>query len=413
MVEAVRDAVAQEPETDWIEWKGHADLSTKAWQGELASHILGFSNRDPRLATRNAQGYAYLIVGVEPGALRGVDPIDTAKLDDGIARYVGGAEGPAWEPDYVCVDGVNVLVITVDPPRAGEPIWTLRKTFSDPAGNSHHDGRIFIRRMAKTSAQPTSAELDMLQRRAQGARTGLDLDVVVRGEGQISAIDISSLARDRWLRRRRSRFLSQLPQEERSELTSMFTVAKGPLDEARSPKTFTKQVDDYLGQLAPLFPPIAHAEAVEAGVGRVQLEVQNKSSDNFHKLLIELYVEGEVRAYFDSRDAEEGLEWPKRPRDYGTSVLTSIGAGLTVPEITPFRQGSIDNSASARVRFPVFDLRPGYSSELDEIFLIVDQTQAGGELRASWVATSTSVSGSAKGALTIPIAAEPLFVDEF
>jgi hypothetical protein len=192
----------------------------------------------------------------------------------------------------------------------------------------------------------------------------------------------------------------------------MFPVIKGPFDEKRSPEAFTKQVDEYLGQLAPLFPPIAHAEAVENGVGRLQLEVQNNSNDNFHKLLIELYIEGEVRAYFDSRDAEEGFECPKAPREYGTSSLAGIGTGFTIPDIGPLRQGSIDNSASARIRFPVFDLRPGYSSKLDDIFLIVDQTQAGGELRVSWVATSTSVSGSARGELTIPIAADALSVDE-
>jgi hypothetical protein len=46
-------------ETDWVEWKSVVELKTKAWQGELASHILGMANRDPQRARRAVGGYGF------------------------------------------------------------------------------------------------------------------------------------------------------------------------------------------------------------------------------------------------------------------------------------------------------------------------------------------------------------------
>ena len=46
LVEAIRDAPAGEPETDWVEWKTVFDLDNDvAHRFETAKHILGFGNR--------------------------------------------------------------------------------------------------------------------------------------------------------------------------------------------------------------------------------------------------------------------------------------------------------------------------------------------------------------------------------
>ena len=66
-------------------------------------------------------------------------------FEQGIATYIGGAEGPDWGPSYEDVDGKTVLVITVEPPRWGDPVFTFRRGF-----DAYRDGDIFIRRAGKT-----------------------------------------------------------------------------------------------------------------------------------------------------------------------------------------------------------------------------------------------------------------------
>src|SRR4051794_22029323 len=70
LVEAVRDAPRSEPETDALEWKRGLDLASKAEDRfNLARHVLGMGNRTPVVASRTFEGCAYLLVGVEPGAV--------------------------------------------------------------------------------------------------------------------------------------------------------------------------------------------------------------------------------------------------------------------------------------------------------------------------------------------------------
>lgn len=148
LVVAVRDGSPGEPEREALEWKGALDLVSKKSRFELARHILGFGNRDTARASRTFGGYAYLLVGVEPGALLGVDMPDPAELNNALARFV--AEGhPHWHPERVEVDGRTVLVIEVAPPRAGDRICTLQREF-----DGARPGRIFVRRPGQTVEAP-------------------------------------------------------------------------------------------------------------------------------------------------------------------------------------------------------------------------------------------------------------------
>jgi hypothetical protein len=66
--------------------EGTLDLTLKDAKEHIAKQVLGFSNRTVATAARHAEGYAYLLVGVEPGSLVGVDTIDNADLVSGINR---------------------------------------------------------------------------------------------------------------------------------------------------------------------------------------------------------------------------------------------------------------------------------------------------------------------------------------
>lgn len=107
LVEAVVAGLAED-EADWIEWKSTLDLRTIEGQFTVAKHILGLANRTPGQAVRFVEGLGYIIVGAEPGSVAGVVPIDPAKVDDGLSKYLGNP-GPMWSPSYVEVQGQSVV----------------------------------------------------------------------------------------------------------------------------------------------------------------------------------------------------------------------------------------------------------------------------------------------------------------
>jgi hypothetical protein len=85
------------------------------------------------------------VIGAEPGAVTGVTEADPADLSQAIQAYLGSG-GPWWSASYVPAAGASVLVITVEPPAAGDRIRTLQREFQ-----SYQAGAISVRRQAGPS----------------------------------------------------------------------------------------------------------------------------------------------------------------------------------------------------------------------------------------------------------------------
>lgn len=81
-------------ETDWLEWKSAVDLTEPGGRFSVAKQVLGFSNRHPDRAAAHVEGCGYLVLGAEPGNLRGQPSMDPADLESALRRYVG-EDGPA------------------------------------------------------------------------------------------------------------------------------------------------------------------------------------------------------------------------------------------------------------------------------------------------------------------------------
>jgi hypothetical protein len=401
LVGALLAAPPSEPETDWIEWKGEADLKAKAWRGELASHVLGFANRDPLLAARNFEGHAYLLVGVQPGRLGGVEALDPAQLDDGVAPYLGGAEGPRWELDFLQLDGRTVLAITVDAPREGDPIHTLRRGFTNPSGKTQPEGRIFIRRQGQTTPEPSSAEVRMLSARSRPAAPGLDLEITCLEE------EITPLDRGEEAQRHRiaaaGRPLLEVAPESGGELEPWPRVQVF-LSETRTPEAYREEIFRYLRELELVYGPLALAEGIERGIGRLRLVVGNHSAENFAGLQVELVIEGEASAWFGAEEVRAQFQMPDRPRAWEESLLKGLEREVERLSFPPRDGRRVENSGPPRVRYPAFDLRPVARDELPAIYVAVDPARAGEDLAVAWTATSTSAPGLASGRLTVPIA---------
>ena len=432
----VRFVAAQAPqnEADWLEWKVGVDLRGPAGQLAVAKQVIGFANRDPDRATRNCGGCAYVVLGVEPGNLAGQESIDPADLVAGLGRYIGES-GPAWSPQWVVVDGVEVLVITVEPPAKGDSIHVLRKE-----GPSARAGTPYVRRPGRSD--PASPDdMEMLQARLLDritAARSLSVDVEVEN-APLPWLDTSAEAAKTWLHALRSRSLASFdrqrrsadtPTEPRSGLVSppsgMSEIAKAVSaaalfkeePETRSADEFRSEVEAHLEDCKEVLPAIARSLFVEDRLAVLVLRLVNPSERNLPGVMLEVVISGEVSSF---KDAPERPPWPKQPRPWGPirrPLLEGIGEldqyrdpsrsmahpalPSAIPSIgRPRPSFNSNNHGSTTIRYDPIDIRPGYAVRLVGVPLLVEE--AGTSLIAQWHATSTGWDGVASGDLSIPL----------
>jgi hypothetical protein len=217
-VRAIAESPSDEQETHYLEWKGPLTLVGKdaAGRAAVAKAVLGFANRDPAEASRAFGGCAYLLAGVSPGDLCGVEVVDAAKLEAQVATYAGRTIG--WRADDVAMKERSVLVVTVEPPQWGDPIHPVRKTFnsSDTRGPVLQEGTAFVRHQASTE-RATAADLDMLSRRA-ARRPGDQLEIDLRPAPgtALHRLEVETESIERYIARVQSPHLSSLPVEPRA-----------------------------------------------------------------------------------------------------------------------------------------------------------------------------------------------------
>lgn len=197
LVEAIYNSPATAQETNWLEWKSTLDLGTVEGRFAVGKAILGFANRAVEQARLKCAGVAYMVVGVEPGAAPGVTPVDHATLGQRIKTY---ADSPRWTPHYVPFSNVEVLVIVVEPPRAGDPMHTLQKEFSNDK-TRHKAGTIFHRGAAHTEpAGPR--DIAMLQERLLHGARQPDLDLALGPAAEpLTRLNVGRELVNEWLTR--------------------------------------------------------------------------------------------------------------------------------------------------------------------------------------------------------------------
>lgn len=406
LVEAVRDAPVSEQETNWLEWKGWLDLTDKAAHAVLAKAVLGFSNRDPDRAGLEMAGTAYLLAGVEPGNLKGVQPVDMAALEPQVVTYTG--QGPQWSGDYVEVDGKSVLVLTVEPPEWGDPIHPVRKAYlpSDKR-QALQLSAIYVRHGAATeTARP--ADIDMLTRRAQGKPKEDDrlvLDVRQDDGPGPGRVDVTDVTLGTYTNEQRARLMRPLQQHNR--LGSVRTYDRLTRGEYRKPDEYEAEVSEYIVKLGKVLPTVLMARSVLHGVGALDLHVANPTDRPFTQVEVRVRLHHpDVGVITDEVEAKRGkYRLPEPPRFWGIPMadrgygFSRVGASaFEVPNLwTP---ELVKHEDSVELVFKPRDVRPQSRADLSRVWLLL-HTGEPTILQASWTATSTAALGQAGGSLTL------------
>ncbi len=437
LVDAVLAAAPYEQELDWIEWKSPHDIQSH--RGVIAKQILGFANREVGRAALHAEGCGYLLLGAAPGNdLVGVDTVDFADLTNWLDPYVGGIEGPQWDPAYVDVGGTKALLITVDAPRDGDRPWPLRREWNPGRpGEALQAGAIFTRRLGKT-VPADAAEQDMLWRRSRATSRRLAVDVRRSDAAVLRTFDASPEAIARWVEKERKRLLRPLAPRRApsspeilggefeagaSSLARLADLARVGnligLPEDRTEEEYRSEVDAYLDSASAAMPGHARWLAVKRRLAVLPVHVVNLTEIPYAEFEVQLHIPGAVHAWWTPWHAEPRPRFPSAPRTWGprTSGLLPflgetyrphLGSAVLNSPIADAPRGWIRNSKSAMVSFLPFDLRPTETWGLDEVLLAVGSALAGQTISVRWEATSTNAHGRETGEFEVTFASEPL-----
>jgi hypothetical protein len=418
LVEAVV-AASPEDEANWIEWKSTLSLRAPGGWFSISRQILGLANRTPDGAARFMAGKGYLVVGAEAGKITGIEPVDVAELDNWLRPYLGD-EAPFWNPTYLTFDDKTVLVITVEAPGWGDPIWTLRKAYWGEGGGAGA-GTVFIRRGASIE-RANAAEMDMLQRRLlRGAlQAPLELDLGwLDGTTIVRPIDVGTEQRRLWLEAERGALLACLANPRKhftASIDSSLPRALGGLLEPdrRTEKEFRDELEQYLTACEQALVAQTVAYCIEQGTNRIRLAATNRSDRNLPDVELTLNLPGTPVQAFRGVHPDWPL-LPNRPRILGKAVMKLPFSNFDSSSIflpPPFTgellsRLVIDNSGSASLTFRVGDVRPRATVELEE-FHVVAGVVPGSIIHGQWSATSTRLDGVQDGRFDIRVAGEPI-----
>ncbi|WP_433013866.1 AlbA family DNA-binding domain-containing protein [Kribbella sp. CA-294648] len=406
----------------FLELKSDVDLSTEAGRAKVAKFILGAANRMPDLATRRFDGHGLLVLGISKGAITGIPFFEAKDLAATVKKYTG-ADGPRWDFERVRVsDTHDVIIVIVDPPKIGDPVWTCYKDGHE----NLYDGGIYIRVDGETR-QAKGDEVRVLLQRAEKTSPGAVIEVAIDGSAAAYRCDQSLMIA--YINTYKSRLERTYRLVEGIELPpgklGMFAtglriprVFEEPED--RTLEEYTEQIEQWAQNIRDSWDGMVDAYASVILPGS-QIRVRNASQAFLENLEIEIHLEGPVEAterpYVDSVNPTEvdptdllpspPREWGPRSKFPAAYALHPNLPGYTVRPAAGSASVSFRNGGSVDFLVRLDQLRPERTIEIeDDEFTLVLTEPISGSLTGHWTATAQGYHEVFAGTLDVTVGEE-------
>lgn len=330
-----------------------------------------------------------------------------------------------WDLEYNSYKGTKVLVVTVEPPKTGDPIHCIGKAAPDI-----DNGNIFVRRPGKSDR----AKGDDI-RRLSTRLTSVNRDAVsIEVSATVPAWE--GLPRctwpddwiESWIDERAvlleplERHLNPAPQTAAGRLglsslgraggaASMLAHGIGETPEDRSPDDYRAETEKYLERCRAGFEG-AEGRAAARALPVLAWGVENLSDDNLENLLVTVHVQGDVFAFEKLDNFTLRPQAYQRPRLWGPRGIAdrfdrltpqSITQSLPVSYSRPSPRPTIQNGGSATIEFPALHLRPRTTEALEADLALMVMPTVPGPIRCTWRATATNLSAVGTGDFEIPV----------
>jgi hypothetical protein len=403
LAEAVRDAGPHD-EATWIEWKSTLDLRAPHARVHLVKQTLGFGNRPPDEAAKRAGGYGYLLVGVEPGSVLGVDSVDPSEMEQDLTPYLG--PDLVWSAEYVSLDGKSVLIVVVNPPKFGDPIHYLRKGLPRPnpakgARFVHPEHTVFVRKNGRTvKAEPE--DWQMLHQRFAAAQNRLEVDLVAARPHIERIADFPEHV---------TAHLDRHPQRLLAHPTRLGGITR----DDRTRAEYQAEVEAHMDELRKAFAQRFHDEMIRHAPAGLSLTLVNRSDRPFQGVRVTATVraEGRVLCPGPIDDDLPGFKLPAPPRAWGTREKPVFPGSMLFPGRfdVPMPTGLQDMMCrwearevpgGLEIEFDPEDVRPRERLVLEHVPLLVT-ADAKTELTVEWTAAGLSAEGSVSGRFVLPV----------
>jgi len=388
-------------ETHWLERKGELDLTTAAHRFAAARAILAFANRDLDAAAPFLDGHALLVIGItNDGQITGTPRIEDHELLKALKPYLGPDDkSPRWQARRHRVsDTHDVLIIDVDSPRPGDPIYTLRKALGQRGGA---DAATVFTRTSTESEPATPEAIEMLSRRLVTRTKDFSVSVSLNHDA-ITRYTYDDAFLDPILRREVDRYwrvaspppppkpgkdlLAGLKLDPLAGLASakMTLSAMGSIygndfdpehpfqerhEETRTKEEFRSELDAWAEKVHEALPEFAR-DVLAYRQPAALFEVTNTCGRFLEDLEVEVHIAGDITQHSKATDATEVLaQLPRHPRKWGTWFTQRLSpahwipaSNFSSPRRIP-RPNSTDfrNSGSVTATLTLAELRPGKS----------------------------------------------------
>lgn len=421
LVEAVV-AAGSADESTWLECKSDLDLAKPEGRYKVARAVLGFANRMPDTAANTCGGLAYLLIGAEPGKVSGTQVIDTSNLEHGLTNYLGG-DGPVWTPLYLQLDGKHVLVVTVEPPKWGDRMATLRKQ-----GNGLPAGTVFVR--AQSNTRPANDdEIKMLEDRHLRGHQAPEISGLEVGYKFTSTtptpllvFDPTEEAVENWIQQRREAISAWHQAAIDAIETPPKSLAASVL--FRRPTIDAEAIERHLDLCRQRLFDAARQAMVAHKLGLLQVTARNPGRRTLDHVELTLTLDTPFSAFPEGR-AEKLKPLPKPPAPpkqkdssllagyFGSAIGDSAGLariaggrlGPTFP--TPYMPVLGFDVEGNSITLDLYQIRPEKTGASTDFHLFLHQRPDADTVPIAWTLTSTSTEGVQRGTIQVPTLARP------
>jgi len=307
-----------------------------------------------------------------------------------------------------------------------------------------------VRHQASTR-EATAADVEMLSRRAAGARRRIGgVSLLLAPGSKAVALDLGPDAVAAWAEREREALkpppskpvqgektikVSDLPKgsslrttaevlagmsgalEAAMKASAIGTGAFGREPDPRTAEDYAKEVGGYIAKATKALPSVLLKAAHARGLGRITFLVRNNTDDPIHGLQVEVRIpaKGVMALHEDEIPVKDLPTRPVMLGKGGRNRFDYLGevslAGLTAPRydyMTPAmrslgRRVRIDNSNSVLLTFDPIDLYAEEEADLEEVGLFATSALAGTTLTAQWNARSRDAAGVMRDTLEIEV----------